>query len=127
MNNTVCIWFLKINDTKAKEEVVPLASGTQQQKVKELFITFKSKGNKYITTDFSGPGKFLGVLNKYWESLKENDPNFGKKNTKPNFDVNSNEKYYKLFTSGTLKPFDVLKHLLISIIMGLGCLLGFHG
>ena len=127
VNNAVCIWFLKIDNTKAKEEGVPLASGTQQQKVKELFITFKAKGILYTTLDFSWPGEFLGVLQKYWESLKEQNPNFGKKNTKPGFDVNSNEKYCKLFTPGTLKPFNEPKHLMILIIMGLGRLLGFCG
>ena len=72
-------WFLKLENTKLKERGVPLSSNTQQQKVKELFVSFKQKVIQYTSLDFSGAGELLGVVKEHWGECKEQDPSFGTK------------------------------------------------
>ena len=86
-------WFLKLENTKCKERGVPLASNSQQQKVKELFVQFKSKGILYTTQDFGGAGELLGVCKEHWGQLKAQDPTFGMKSTKPTYDEDGDESF----------------------------------
>jgi hypothetical protein len=125
LNRALNIWTIKIENKKVPGQ--PLDANSHEQQVKYLFRSFKDRGIEYESTDFKGPGEFLGVLKEDWKGKKVVDPTFATRRTKPEFDEDGDEKFEKLLQDGTLKPYDNSHHLLICIVWGLGRYLGFRG
>ena len=118
------IFTLNIRNTKTGQ---PLASNTHGQYVKEAFIAFNRKGIRYNQYEFTEEGGFTGVAKADFNEKRKKDPNFGKKNSKPEYDEYGDEKYNEMLRSGKLKPWENSVHMLMVITYSLPAKFGFRG